>query len=154
MLALGRAAREAVLETTGLAPDLRWPNDLMIEDRKCGGMLAQVDGGAIIAGIGINVGQPQFPADLETPATSLALEGMSLEREDLLIALLYAVERHSRVLADKRPAAVLRTFTEVSSYAAGRRCAPNATGAGSKAQPAVWTLPASSKSAKITEEKP
>ena len=40
-------------------------------------MLAQLEGDAIIAGIGINVSQTGFPDDLETPATSLVLEGVT-----------------------------------------------------------------------------
>ena len=52
--------------------------------RRC---LAQLDGDTIIAGIGINVSQTEFPDDLETPATSLLLEGVQVAREDLLVAL-------------------------------------------------------------------
>ena len=41
MLALGLAAREAIVITTPLVPDLRWPNDVLIDGHKCAGMLAQ-----------------------------------------------------------------------------------------------------------------
>ena len=94
MLALGLAAREAIAKTTGLAPDLRWPNDVlcMRSGRKCAGILAQLEGGAVIAGIGINVGQTEFPTDLE--ATSLLLAGATITREDVLVALVEAVDRY------------------------------------------------------------
>ena len=61
MLALGLAVQEAIAQTTSLAPDLRWPNDVLIGGRKCAGILAQLEGNAIIAGVGINVSQTGFP---------------------------------------------------------------------------------------------
>src|SRR5579863_5985369 len=50
-LALGLAVQEAILKTTGIACDLRWPNDLLIGSKKCAGILTQLEGSAIIAGI-------------------------------------------------------------------------------------------------------
>ena len=47
MLALGLATREAITKITGLDADLRWPNDVMLDGKKCAGVLAQVDGGAV-----------------------------------------------------------------------------------------------------------
>jgi BirA family biotin operon repressor/biotin-[acetyl-CoA-carboxylase] ligase len=54
--------QEAIAQVTQLAPDLRWPNDVLVNGKKCAGILAQVEGEAIIAGIGINVRQAMFPA--------------------------------------------------------------------------------------------
>src|SRR6202142_2440869 len=71
MLALSLATQQAIAEVTGLAPDLRWPNDVLIDEKKCAGILAQFEGDAVIAGIGINVGHTQFPPDLAPIATSL-----------------------------------------------------------------------------------
>lgn len=65
MLALGLAAREAIIKTTALQPDLRWPNDVLLNGGKCAGIIAQLDGTAVIAGIGINVNQNKFPDELE-----------------------------------------------------------------------------------------
>jgi BirA family biotin operon repressor/biotin-[acetyl-CoA-carboxylase] ligase len=113
MLALGLAAREAI----GTHADLRWPNDVLINGKKCAGILAQLEGGAIIAGIGINVSQTRFPDDLETPATSLLLEGVQVSREDLLVALVEAVDRYRKLDATE----ILRQFTHASSYVSGRR---------------------------------
>lgn len=121
MLALGLAAREAIVIATPLVPDLRWPNDVLINGHKCAGMLAQVDGGAVIAGIGINVSQSQFPPDLETPAISLAMAGANVAREDLLVALAHAFDRYTEALSLGGATVILRAFTEASSYAAGRR---------------------------------
>ncbi len=73
MLALGLAARDAIQATTSLTPDLRWPNDVLINKKKAAGIIAQLESthsenDAIIAGIGINVSQREFPPNLETPA--------------------------------------------------------------------------------------
>ena len=121
MLALGLAAREAIMETTSLAPDLRWPNDVLIGGKKCAGMLAQLEGGAIIAGIGINVGQAEFPEGLDTPATSLTMAGAHVAREDVLVALMAALDRHTEILSREGPPSILRAFSDASSYANARR---------------------------------
>jgi len=121
MLALGLATRQAI----GCG-DIRWPNDVLINGKKCAGVLAQLESDTIIAGIGINVSQTQFPADLETPATSLLLEGVNVSREDLLVALAEAVDRYSRLSSDE----ILRQFTGASSYVFGKRVRVDAGVAG------------------------
>ncbi len=121
MLMLGLAAREAIVETSGLAADLRWPNDVLIHGKKCAGILAQFEGGAVIAGIGVNVGHARFPSDIAPLATSLRIEGADVKREDLLAALLRAIDEHSNILVKDGGDAILRRFTRASSYAEGRR---------------------------------
>jgi BirA family biotin operon repressor/biotin-[acetyl-CoA-carboxylase] ligase len=122
MLALGLATQEAITEVTSLAPDLRWPNDVLLDGRKCAGILAQLEGDAIVAGIGVNVNHSEFPRDLEPLATSLRLSGASaVSREDLLVALAHAVERCCKILTEEGADAILRLFTRASSYAQGRR---------------------------------
>ena len=117
MLALGLAVREAIDAVAGLEADLRWPNDILIGGRKCSGILAHLEGNAIIAGIGINLSQTEFPEDLETPATSLLLEGVLVKREDLLVALIGAVDRNCALA----PHQVLDRFARASSYVSGMR---------------------------------
>src|SRR5580698_2793695 len=96
-LLAGLAAHNAIREVTALTADLRWPNDLLIENRKAGGILveAQAESGratAAVIGIGINLHQQRFPAGLSTPATSLDLEtGRATSRQQLLIALLQSL---------------------------------------------------------------
>jgi BirA family biotin operon repressor/biotin-[acetyl-CoA-carboxylase] ligase len=125
-LALGLAAAEAIAQTYGIACDLRWPNDLMLDGAKVGGILVQLVEGKAIAGIGINVNQTAFPPGLE--ATSLRLAGQAaacrpvrpppeLPREDLAIALIRAVDG----FAAENQETILRLFPHASSYAAGRR---------------------------------
>jgi BirA family biotin operon repressor/biotin-[acetyl-CoA-carboxylase] ligase len=130
MLALGLATQEAITEVTSLAPDLRWPNDVLLDGRKCAGILAQLEGAAIVAGIGVNVNHSEFPRDLEPLATSLRLSGASVpSREDLLVALAHAVERCCKILTEEGDDAILRLFTRASSYVQGRRVRAEQDGA-------------------------
>ena len=100
-LAAGLAAADAIHTASGLATDLRWPNDLLICERKCGGILAEskIEGGAVafaVVGIGINVHQRSFDPGLTTAATSLDLEGRRhISRQALLIALLKSLEHET-----------------------------------------------------------
>jgi BirA family biotin operon repressor/biotin-[acetyl-CoA-carboxylase] ligase len=117
MLSLGLATRAALASVSRLNVDLRWPNDVLISGKKCAGVLAQLERDTIIAGIGINVSQTEFPDDLETPATSLLLEGVTVSREDLLVALIEFVDRYTRLSSDE----IMRQFTSASSYVFGKR---------------------------------
>ena len=127
-LAAGLAAADAIRATTGLAIDLRWPNDLLLGPRKVGGILieAKTEASAVaytVIGIGINVHQRDFPADLATPASSLDLEtGKRTSRQTLLIELLKCLQQESLGLLD--PAAVEaipRRVQQASSWISGRR---------------------------------
>jgi BirA family biotin operon repressor/biotin-[acetyl-CoA-carboxylase] ligase len=121
MLALGLAVQEGIAQTSGLAPDLRWPNDVLLSGKKCAGILAQMESGSIIAGIGINVGHKEFPEDLHQIATSLARGKARVRREDLLVALVRAIDENLGILKTKGASTVLDMFTRASSYAIGRR---------------------------------
>jgi BirA family transcriptional regulator, biotin operon repressor / biotin---[acetyl-CoA-carboxylase] ligase len=125
--AAGLAAAGAINQTTGLTVDLRWPNDLLIGPRKTGGILVEAAINAsgpphAVVGIGINVHQRIFPADLATPATSLDLEAdKSNSRQLLLIALLKSLEHEALGLLD--PAAtetIPHRITEASTWVHGR----------------------------------
>jgi BirA family biotin operon repressor/biotin-[acetyl-CoA-carboxylase] ligase len=117
-LALGLAVVEAIAQATGIRCDLRWPNDLMLDNRKAAGILVQLVNGRAIAGIGINVNHTAFPGDLEGEAISLRQHaGREFAREDILFALFPAIDS----LISEDPETILRLFTHASSYVAGRR---------------------------------
>jgi BirA family biotin operon repressor/biotin-[acetyl-CoA-carboxylase] ligase len=103
-LLTGLAAHRAIQQVTTLTVDLRWPNDLLIGPRKAAGILveAQADSSgasAVVAGIGINLHQQSFPANLATEPTSLDLEtGRETSRQALLIALLQALDAEYKAL--------------------------------------------------------
>ncbi len=122
-LALGLAAADAIAETAGLTCDLRWPNDVMLEGRKVAGILVQLLDSVAIAGIGINVNHVAFPTEIALEATSLRIVSNRLySREQVLVTLLEAVERHCGVLAgeDGRQK-ILMMFSRRSSYARNKR---------------------------------
>jgi BirA family biotin operon repressor/biotin-[acetyl-CoA-carboxylase] ligase len=121
-LALGLAAHEAILKATDLACDLRWPNDVLLQSKKCAGILAQLEGSAIIAGIGINVNHSLFPAELSGIATSLRIAtGRMHSRERLLVELLASVDTYCDLLETQGRGPVIETFARSSSYVSGRR---------------------------------
>jgi BirA family biotin operon repressor/biotin-[acetyl-CoA-carboxylase] ligase len=135
-LSAGLAAAEAIRIVSGLAVDLRWPNDLLLGERKTGGILAeaQIENNAenkpgteilsyAVIGIGINVHQSRFQSGLATPATSLDLEsGRCISRQELLIALLESLEREARTLLDSAGAGTIPARVEqASTWLRGRR---------------------------------
>jgi BirA family biotin operon repressor/biotin-[acetyl-CoA-carboxylase] ligase len=122
-LVLGLATAEAIHKATHVACDLRWPNDVLINERKVAGILTHLIESYIIAGIGINVNQTSFPAGLRTPATSLRMEshGRMQSREEILLAVLESLDGFCSTLQAKGPNGILRAFTSSSSYAINRR---------------------------------
>jgi BirA family transcriptional regulator, biotin operon repressor / biotin---[acetyl-CoA-carboxylase] ligase len=96
-LVAGRACAEAVAEVTGLEPEVKFPNDVLLGGRKVAGILAEASEGRVVLGVGVNVTQQpgELPPDARTPATSLAIEtGGAIDRGELLVALLERLERH------------------------------------------------------------
>lgn len=122
-LALGLAVADAVQTFGGLPCDLRWPNDVLTQDgRKVAGILAQLHNGAVLAGIGVNVNQMEFPEELNGIATSLALETQSAkDTQFMLFAIAGAIDSHCRILTTSGASAILRLFANASSYVSGRR---------------------------------
>lgn len=122
-LVLGLATAEAIHKSTPLATDLRWPNDVLIRERKVAGILAHLVDTRILAGIGINVNQTSFPSNLRTPATSLRMEsnGRIQSRETLIVKLLESLEMFCSMLAVQGSDSILRAFMSASSYAVHRR---------------------------------
>lgn len=88
-LAIARAA-QTFLDTrrAGDAVSLKWPNDVFAGGRKLAGILCERHGDTAVAGIGLNVRQTQFPPQLASRATSLALCGSSASVDDVRDAVL------------------------------------------------------------------
>ncbi len=114
-LALGLAVQEAVSDL--VSADIRWPNDVMLNHRKLAGILVQNSGGALIAGIGLNLNQTAFPEDLQAIATSIRIE---TGREIPLESVLDRVVAESLRYVNKTKPAILRLFEERSSYVLGK----------------------------------
>jgi BirA family biotin operon repressor/biotin-[acetyl-CoA-carboxylase] ligase len=128
-LAIGLATQEAIEKTTRVHADLRWPNDVIIGGRKCAGILTEVHGGAIITGIGVNVGHKDFPEDIVHLATSLYREtGRAHDTEALLDQLLASIDKHIEIFTTDGPQAIIEAFSNQSTYASGRHVAVDLAG--------------------------
>jgi len=126
-LAAGLAARDAVVQVTGLDVDVRWPNDLLLGGKKFCGILTEMQAEAqrihyVVIGIGVNVNHAKFPAELEKIATSLRLAaGKPVSRLEVLAGLLAGFDRYYNRLVSEGSAPLIARFSEVSSYARGKR---------------------------------
>ena len=123
----GLSARSAVQTLTGLAVDLKWPNDLLIGGKKTGGILTEMHAEPgqirfVIVGIGLNVNQEKFSGEVAETATSLRLETGKLQsRMELLARLLREFESDYNRLLREGLASVVERFEAVSTYAKGKR---------------------------------
>ena len=90
-LVAGIAVADALERTLGLSVQIKWPNDVMLRRRKIAGCLAESRDGAVVLGIGINVGQrtDELPPNAGSIRT---LTGRTTDREDLLAMLLDDLE--------------------------------------------------------------
>jgi BirA family biotin operon repressor/biotin-[acetyl-CoA-carboxylase] ligase len=126
-LVAGLAARDAAAEDLAALPDIRWPNDLLVDGRKFCGILTEMHAEPdrvhfAVVGIGINVNQTKMPEQLADTATSLRIEtGKFHSRLELLIRLLRHLDRYYNqfIIEGARP--ILRRFAQVSSYFEGKR---------------------------------
>lgn len=126
-LLAGLAVRDAVAEQTGLSPDIRWPNDVLLNGKKFCGILTEMHAEPdrvryVVIGMGINVNQTRLPAEIETTATSLHMEtGRAQSRLELLIRLLRQLDRYYNQFIREGAAPLLARFAQVSSFAQGKR---------------------------------
>jgi BirA family biotin operon repressor/biotin-[acetyl-CoA-carboxylase] ligase len=140
-LAAGLAVRAAVAEIAPqLSVDLKWPNDVLLGGKKFCGILIEMNAEAtrvrhLVVGIGINVNQVKFPAELRELATSLRIEtGTEWSRVELCAALLKSLDREYRAFVNDRAgnqsarASILRRFEESSSSVRGRGVSVSASG--------------------------
>jgi len=117
------ATGDALLEASAVQTDIKWPNDLLANERKIGGILAEAietpNGRAVVLGIGINLTNDAFPDDLVNLATSVANESeRTPEREAILTSLLNALSRWYSLLHETDgPEKILAAWASRSSYA-------------------------------------
>jgi BirA family transcriptional regulator, biotin operon repressor / biotin---[acetyl-CoA-carboxylase] ligase len=127
-VAAGLAAIEACAAAAGLAVGLKWPNDLVVDDHKLGGVLAETDGRvdgsgatAIVVGLGLNLTWPGPP---KADGTSiLAATGVTVPRDELLDAYLVALDGRDVDLRTPRGRAVLVRDYRERLVTLGRRVA-------------------------------
>ncbi|MBC1373015.1 biotin--[acetyl-CoA-carboxylase] ligase [Listeria booriae] len=101
------AIAEAIENVTGLAPQIKWPNDIYIDKRKVCGVLTEMQAEAdqvraIIIGTGINVNQTEFPEELREKATSLAiLAGQPVSRGALFGEIMQQLEKYYQLFLEQ-----------------------------------------------------
>jgi BirA family biotin operon repressor/biotin-[acetyl-CoA-carboxylase] ligase len=95
-VASATALRRAIEAQTGLEPEIKWPNDILIRGKKVAGILTELNAEVdrvkyVIIGIGVdvNLAARDWPSDLRKIATSLKIEsGKSISRAELAISIL------------------------------------------------------------------
>jgi BirA family transcriptional regulator, biotin operon repressor / biotin---[acetyl-CoA-carboxylase] ligase len=120
------ALRQAVEQTTRLAADIKWPNDLLVGGKKVAGILAEIQSDLdrihhLVIGVGLNVNHAELPAELASRATSLRLvSGHEYSRVEILLDFLHEFE----VLMDRfqtgGPETIVSEWSRHSSFAHGR----------------------------------
>lgn len=106
--------------------DIKWPNDVLINERKISGILIEgtstgSEAPRIIAGIGVNLNHQTFPAELRATATSLRLESnQQIEVSAFRDYLLLAIARWYEILRQGQHQAVTDRWQQLSGYALGK----------------------------------
>jgi BirA family biotin operon repressor/biotin-[acetyl-CoA-carboxylase] ligase len=123
----GLSAFSAIRAQNDIEADLKWPNDILIGSKKLGGILTEMHAEPnqvrfVIVGIGINVNQEKFPAELSAIATSLRVEtGRPQSRLELVVRLLREFETDYNQFITKGSESVIRNFETVSRFTRGER---------------------------------
>lgn len=128
-MAAGVALAEAVERTTGLAPAIKWPNDLLVDRRKLAGILAEGVASpsaalvqAVVLGYGINVAAAAYPPELASRVTALEPElGREVDRAQLCCESLAALAARYRDLLAGRFDAILDAWRSRAFGSRGAR---------------------------------
>jgi BirA family biotin operon repressor/biotin-[acetyl-CoA-carboxylase] ligase len=122
------AVTDALMKACNLRADIKWPNDICVDDRKLCGILVETvetesDGAAAIVGIGINLTTDRLPAALRARATSVEeASGHQANRELVLAELVKAIaERYDFLYTPQGDEHTIREWCASSSYAFDRR---------------------------------
>jgi BirA family biotin operon repressor/biotin-[acetyl-CoA-carboxylase] ligase len=121
------AVSDTLMRACSLRADIKWPNDVCVNERKLCGILAETidteDGSAAVLGIGINLKADSLPATVSDLATSVeAATGTSPDSELVLAELLGAIgERYELLQTPQGREHTIREWCANSSYAIGRR---------------------------------
>ncbi|MFQ5715645.1 MAG: biotin--[acetyl-CoA-carboxylase] ligase [Nitrospinales bacterium] len=104
-----------------IKPTLKWPNDILINGRKLGGLLCECclssdDSKGLIIGIGINVNHTEFPGALAQTATSLRMEnGAPVDRVALIRSLIAHLDREYASFILEGPLPVVRKWSDCTT---------------------------------------
>lgn len=127
----GMAAADAVELALGLAAQIKWPNDVMVNRYKVAGVLAEARNGVVVLGIGINVNQTrsELPLATKSPVASLrTVDGVVRDRGELLVDLLDRLEHRYELWLDGGLDAIY-DFLGARDFLRGRKVSVNGTSA-------------------------
>ncbi|MFN7947156.1 MAG: biotin--[acetyl-CoA-carboxylase] ligase [Blastocatellia bacterium] len=119
------AVNETIAHYNPAGTDIKWPNDVLVNERKLSGILIEGIAGAdtprIIVGIGVNLNHRDFPAELAQIATSLAIEcGRQIAVAEFRDRLLVSLARWYETLRHGNGHLILNRWQQLSSYAHGK----------------------------------
>lgn len=117
---------ELVSEQFQLTVDIKWPNDVLIGERKFAGIMAEgefkkesID--YVITGIGVNLNHTSFPSDITEKATSIKLEtGQTSDLDAFRQGLYRKLDARYDTFLDQGSSQIVRRWCELSSYAEGK----------------------------------
>jgi BirA family biotin operon repressor/biotin-[acetyl-CoA-carboxylase] ligase len=111
----GLALAHAVEQTTGVATQIRWPNDIIIGDKKLAGILCEGRGSAVGVGIGLNLNQQSLPEDLPDAVSLRMVTGREWDKFYLLENFLREMFANTEQAGKGDPARVLADIKQRSS---------------------------------------
>lgn len=121
------AVYDSLAALYNLKPDIKWANDVLINEKKICGILAEMTetmkGIAVVAGIGINLQSSNFPSEIRNSATSIEEEIQQMpDAEQLLENLTEQLAIYYQILKNENGAERIRDeWTKKSSYSSGKR---------------------------------
>jgi len=121
------AVRETLQECCAIKADIKWPNDLLVDNLKLCGILAETvetpQGRAVVVGIGINLSEHALPPEVREYATSVAAASGRVPDTETLVRVLarHLSRRYAQLHETGGPAEILREWSSHSSYGEGKR---------------------------------
>ena len=122
------ATADAIQKFSGLLPLIKWPNDILLRDRKVAGLLNEIHSEMdrihfVILGIGVNLNMDgkMFPKEIRAVATSLKIEmGQAISRKVFLQSLLQELEKWYTIFMKEGSAFILKAWRD-RAHVKGRR---------------------------------
>jgi len=122
------ATADAIQKFSGLLPLIKWPNDILLRDRKIAGLLNEIHSEMdrihfVILGIGVNLNldKRKFSKEFGAEATSLKIEmGQAISRKIFLQTLLQELEKWYTIFMKEGSAHILKAWRD-RAHIKGRR---------------------------------
>jgi len=115
------SAAEALLALTSLEVAIKWPNDILVKNKKIAGILTEISAEMdaidyMVVGLGMNVNNPFLPDDIEEKATSIFIEtGKRFPKVRIVREYLRRQEKYCRILRDSGFDPILRRWKELTN---------------------------------------